>query len=249
MLEILKTLQDTPLPSILVIGGIVFILLSYVEFKSNQGHIIIERKELVGFIGFILLCGGIGLYLIPAVQTPVVAVPTETLKFEVPSQIVQPTVTLIVEQPTLVQVVTETPIPTPQPTSTPIKFVGWVICWHGKDGYEYLIAYPENDVKQGISLNYRLTNAQGRELELANDSLKMCYVDGEWYGYPDPSPWFAGVSYMQLQDRKILVCSDSPGCQGNRHELFPEKYYPANSPNLQAPNGTGVHVITYKSTN
>ncbi len=137
--------------------------------------------------------------------------------------------------------------PTPTVSST-VKYSGWVICWHGRDGYEYLIAYPESDVKQGVSLNYQLTNAQGRQLELANDSLKMCYVDGEWYGYPDPSPWFASVSYMQLLDKEILVCSDSPGCQGKQYTLLPEKYFPWNAPDLQAPNGTGVHVIDYKSS-
>jgi hypothetical protein len=145
----------------------------------------------------------------------------------------------VTDQPTI----QSTPV-----TSTSVNYDGWVICWHGRDGYEYLIAYPENDVKQGISLNYQLTNAQGRQLELANDSLKMCYVDGEWYGYPDPNPWFPSVSYMQLLDREILVCSDSPGCQGNQSKLFPEKYFPWNAPELQAPNGTGVHVIAYKDS-
>ena len=144
-----------------------------------------------------------------------------------------------------------TTAPEIQPTAASneaVKYNGWVICWHGRDGYEYLIAYPENDVKEGVNLNYQLTNAQGRKLELANDSLKMCHVDGEWYGYPDPSPWFPSVSHMKLLDREILVCSDSPGCQGNQYTMLPEKYFPWNAPELQTPTGTGVHVISYKAS-
>ncbi len=155
-----------------------------------------------------------------------------------------------VQQPTPVEV-NPTAAPQIQPTTISndaIKYDGWVICWHGRDGYEYLIAYPESDVKQGVNLNYKLTNAQGRQLELANDSLKMCYVDGKWYGYPDPSPWFPSVSYMKLLDGGILVCSDSPGCQGNQFTMLPEKYFPWNAPELQAPKETGVHVIAYKSS-
>jgi hypothetical protein len=155
-----------------------------------------------------------------------------------------------VQQPTQVSS-DQTTAPGSQPTAISndaVKYDGWVICWHGRDGYEYLIAYPESDVKQGVNLNYQLTNAQGRQLELANDSLKMCYADGEWYGYPDPSPWFPSVSYMKLQDREILVCSDSPSCQGSQYTMLPEKYFPWNAPELQAPTGTGVHVISYKAS-
>jgi hypothetical protein len=152
-----------------------------------------------------------------------------------------------------------TPIPVPVITSTPIstatsqsssndQYDGWVICWHGRDGYEYLIAYPESDAKQGINLNFNLINAQGRQVEIANDSLKMCYVSGEWYGYPDPNPWFPTVSYLQLLDKQILVCSDSPGCQGHQWTMLPQKYFPWNAPALQPPTGTGIQIIAYKSS-
>ncbi|MFN8414180.1 MAG: hypothetical protein U0Z26_17500 [Anaerolineales bacterium] len=144
------------------------------------------------------------------------------------------------------------PISTPllQPTTASIDtlYNDWVICWHGRDGYEYLIAYPENEAAQGISLNFNLTNAQGRSIEVANDSLKMCYVRGEWYGYPDPSPWFPAVSYFQLLDGEVLVCSDSPGCKGSQWTMLPENYFPSNAPDLQAPNETGIHIIVYKSS-
>ncbi len=168
--------------------------------------------------------------------------------------------TVIAQQEDLLE---ETDIPpkvTPQPTATssqPLsttqessneQFSGWVICWHGRDGYEYLIAYPESDANQGISLNFNLINAQGSQVEVANDSLKMCYIDSEWYGYSDPNPWFPTVSYMKLLDREILVCSDSPGCKGSQWTMLSEKYFPWNAPELQAPKETGIHIITYKSS-
>lgn len=140
----------------------------------------------------------------------------------------------------------ETQPPATQTTVAKDEFDGWVMCWHGRDGYEYLIGYPESDVKQGVNLNFNLTNAQGRNIEVANDSLKMCYVNGEWYGYPDPNEWFPSVSYLKLQDGEFLVCSDSPGCQGKQWKLRPEKYFPWNSPELQAPKESGIHIIAYK---
>lgn len=137
--------------------------------------------------------------------------------------------------------------PTPWISSNE-QYDGWVICWHGRDGYEYLIAYPENAAKQGVSLNFNLANAQGRQVEVANDSLKMCYVNSEWYGYPDPNPWFPTISYLKLLDDAILVCSDSPGCKGDQWTMLPEEYFPWNAPNLQDPKETGIHVMAYKSS-
>lgn len=143
---------------------------------------------------------------------------------------------------------TEVPQATSISSTAEESYDGWVICWHGRDGYEYLIAYPESDAKQGISLDYKLTNAQGRQLELANDSLKMCYANGEWYGYPDPNPWFPNVSYIKLLDREILACSTSPNCQGSQYKLLPENYFPSNAPELKAPTEIGVHVVSYKAS-
>jgi hypothetical protein len=79
MVEILKTLKDTPLPSILVIGGILFLLLSFIRKVGSNIELEPEKKWMVGFIGIILLCSGVGLYLIPAMQTPLAIIPTETL--------------------------------------------------------------------------------------------------------------------------------------------------------------------------
>src|SRR5688572_25011246 len=65
---------------------------------------------------------------------------------------------------------------------------GWVICWHGwledeNKGYEYLIAYPESAVRNGISLGTPLINTWNGELKsYANDSLKACLYNDIWYG-------------------------------------------------------------------
>lgn len=141
---------------------------------------------------------------------------------------------------------TTTPQTQIENTPTSDQYFGWVICWHGRDGHEYLIAYPERDVKQGIDLKFNLINAQGRQVEVANDSLKMCYINGEWHGYPDPNPWFPTVSYIKFLDREFLVCSDSPGCQGSQWTMLPEKYFPSNAPELQAPKEEGIHIIVYE---
>lgn len=69
MIEILGIVKDTPVPSILVISGIVFLLLSFAHQIGSTIEIDAEKKGMVGFIGFIFLSAGIGLYLIPAMQT------------------------------------------------------------------------------------------------------------------------------------------------------------------------------------
>ena len=78
MIEILKTLKDTPIPSILVIGGILFLLLSFVRKVGSNIELEPTKAWLVGIIGIVLLCSGVGLYLIPAVQNPLAVNPSET---------------------------------------------------------------------------------------------------------------------------------------------------------------------------
>jgi hypothetical protein len=129
--------------------------------------------------------------------------------------------------------------------TTDAVYDGWVICWHGSNGYEYLIGYPEDQARQGISLVFDLTNAQGQQADVANDSLKMCYVNGEWYGRPDPNDWFPNVSYLKLLDTEIQVCSDTL-CQENQWSLLSEDYFPWNAPQLQVPTQTGISIISYK---
>ena len=64
MLEILK---GTPVPIVLVIGGLIFLLIPFIQ-KIQSKEIEFETKNQIGagIIGFILLVIGIGLYIIPS---------------------------------------------------------------------------------------------------------------------------------------------------------------------------------------
>lgn len=66
MLELLKLLQNTPIPSILVFGGIVFLIMSFVSKIGSNIEVEPSKKGLMAIIGCVLLVIGIGLYLIPA---------------------------------------------------------------------------------------------------------------------------------------------------------------------------------------
>jgi hypothetical protein len=69
MLEILKILRDTPLPIVLVIGGLIFLLVPFIRSVSDKVEIETTNKGFAGFIGFILLAIGIGLYVIPTIAS------------------------------------------------------------------------------------------------------------------------------------------------------------------------------------
>ena len=90
MIDILEALRDTPLPSILVIGGILFLLLSFVRIVGSNIELEPAKTWLVGVIGIILLCSGVGMYLIPAIQ-PLATSSTKTPISESPTQVNQPT--------------------------------------------------------------------------------------------------------------------------------------------------------------
>ena len=67
MLEVLKTLKETPLPLVLVIGGLIFLLIPFIQ-KIQAKEIGVETANQfgAGIIGFVLLVTGIGLYIIPS---------------------------------------------------------------------------------------------------------------------------------------------------------------------------------------
>jgi hypothetical protein len=107
MLEILKTLKDTPLPIVLVIGGLIFLLIPFIQkISSKEVGVETTNQSFAGIIGFILLVTGIGLYIVPsgtATSTPPTSIPPsttsviETPRVESTSQVVQPTI--IVQPP------------------------------------------------------------------------------------------------------------------------------------------------------
>ncbi|MBL8098612.1 MAG: hypothetical protein JNK81_05490 [Anaerolineales bacterium] len=78
MLEILKTLKDTPLPIVLVIGGLIFLLIPFIQkISSKEVGFETTNQSFAGIIGFILLATGIGLYIIPPGATT--AIPHTTI--------------------------------------------------------------------------------------------------------------------------------------------------------------------------
>lgn len=92
MAELLGAVQDTPIPNLLVLAGIVFVFLAIVGGLTDKVTVPKERQRLIGAIGAVLLVAGIGLHLLdsqqpaseetavtPApVQPAVVVVPTAT---------------------------------------------------------------------------------------------------------------------------------------------------------------------------
>ncbi len=91
MLEILKTLKDTPLPIVLVIGGLIFLLIPFIQkIQAKEVGVETANQSFAGFIGVVLLVIGIGLYIVPSGTTASTA----------------PTATQVqtVEQPTAIQV-------------------------------------------------------------------------------------------------------------------------------------------------
>lgn len=76
MLEILKTLRDTPLPIVLIIGGLIFLLMPFIRRVSDTVEIETTRKGFAGFIGFIFLTIGVGFYFVPSQETIASQIPS-----------------------------------------------------------------------------------------------------------------------------------------------------------------------------
>ena len=170
MVEILKTLKDTPLPSILVIGGILFLLLSFVRKVGSNIELEPEKKWLVGFIGIILLCSGVGLSAIPAIQTPLSIAPTETPRVESTAQAIQPTA-ITVQQATQQPVVVASSVPTTQPTTAGyIPSCNWEKDWQLQSDGSYLwVGLPAGtpacqNIGQAGTILQRLRNGENLTL-------------------------------------------------------------------------------------
>ncbi len=72
--DIITALKDTPIPTILVVGGIVFLFLAIVGQFVGQIHVPPERQKWAGIVGALLLFAGIALYVAPV--SPLVPTPT-----------------------------------------------------------------------------------------------------------------------------------------------------------------------------
>ena len=107
----------------------------------------------------------------------------------------------------------------------------WAICWHGRTGHEFLVAYPMNRLSAGLRIaDLALGSPWAGAIDISNDSLKMCQVNDVWYGRSDPNPWFPMVSYIQYQTASFLVCEHStttnPVCLGDQWNLVAEGAMP-----------------------
>jgi len=66
-MEFLSFLKDTPIPTLLVFGGFVFLILAIVSHIGGKIKVASKRQNISIVIGIVLLLLGIGLYLIPSV--------------------------------------------------------------------------------------------------------------------------------------------------------------------------------------
>lgn len=69
-MEILKALKDTPLPTILVVAGIVFLLLAIADQLVGKIAVPPERQRQATIIGCLLLMVGIALHVAPLLGIP-----------------------------------------------------------------------------------------------------------------------------------------------------------------------------------
>lgn len=79
-MEYLLLIKDTPVPTLLIVAGIVFLFLSIVPKIGDRINVSSKNQKSSMIIGVVLLLLGIGLYLLPADDppTPITASSTET---------------------------------------------------------------------------------------------------------------------------------------------------------------------------
>jgi hypothetical protein len=158
---------------------------------------------------------------------------------------------------------TNSSTPSPSPTSAkpspgnPLSSTDWLVCWHGKQigperiGYEYLIAYPPGIFQGGLDLGIELAIEPGKKPDtIANDSLKMCYLKGQWYGGNGSSkPWFPNASYLEVKQGQILLSTNVFG-QGESWTITPGSAPPSSIMSLyKEPSGDKrVYVLNSRKT-
>ncbi len=79
LIKALFDFKDTPLPVILVVGGLLFIALAIIA-KTQDFDIPPKRQWVASFLGFLLLVSGILLYLTPTIITIFQASPVSPVK-------------------------------------------------------------------------------------------------------------------------------------------------------------------------
>ncbi len=105
--NVLSVLKDTPLPTILVVAGIAFLLLALAGQVAGRIEVPPPRQKWAGAVGILFLVAGIGLSMVPP------PLPTETARPTV-TQTPVPSPPEATPTPSLIP--TQTPTPTPEPS-------------------------------------------------------------------------------------------------------------------------------------
>lgn len=180
--DYLKLLRDTPVPSLLVIGGIAFLLLSVLQ-KAGASVETKPGKERFSIIsGIILLLCGIGLYLVPPAQQTIATATS------------LPSILPNTQQPLPSQILTNTSVnlPTDIPTGT---LMASAICsdnllaepWHleatnGAD--EKWLDFSDQYILKGkdlLRVTYNLHGLIAKMGDRKNDSV-IVFNQPDWYG-------------------------------------------------------------------
>ena len=140
-------------------------------------------------------------------------------------------------------------------------FPDWIICWHGRGfdegNYEFLIAYPEEEARgeEPISLTapherpWLDTDPEGTDA--GNDSLKMCYFEGFWYGGEEPweSALFPSASHLRIVNDRLQVCDNFCDDETKWSTIAAGGEPPAPIISLlNKPVQGGVHISSYLRT-
>lgn len=153
------------------------------------------------------------------------------------------------------------PLETPTVPPPYDPFPDWIICWHGRGfdegAYEFLVAYPE--AKARSSEQIQLTNPLKRPwldndpngTDAGNDSLKMCYFEGAWYGGAEPweSALFPRASHLRIINDRLQVCDDFCDNETNWSTLAESgEPDPPLLTLLSKPVQGGTHILSYFRT-
>lgn len=112
LIDVIKALQDTPVPSLLAIVGAIFIFLAVVGKIGIVISLSTKRQVIAFIVGLIALTVGVILFLLPQKGPPASPAATSTVIMPTPPPTVSQSVNTLLA-PTLI--ITDVPYPTPTP--------------------------------------------------------------------------------------------------------------------------------------
>jgi hypothetical protein len=143
LLKAINELQNTSIPAILAIGGLLFILLAFVGRIAGKIELPPGRQKWAGAVGVALLLSGMALAIVPTTSSGVTPTPPATVAviFNTPASIpVTLTDTPIPNLPTNRPVPDLTATLAPEPTNTPsstvyseAQQVGWGPAFYNRE--------------------------------------------------------------------------------------------------------------------